>query len=492
MKILILHDLLPLTQIRRQTINQSFFFLKYRTGVDPVLHAYGDPIDDDLRNGDYDAIFLDASFLCWRWALPKHYVEAIEADYAWLAEHPAPKLAFPQDDYDRHAILDDWMVRWRVDTVFSPLRAFADVLYPRASTTATIRPFFTGFVDDVDLALANRRSLPISERPLDIAYRARPLPANFGELGQLKTRIAEAFLPVCEKLGLQHDISIDPNRTVFGDAWLDFLGSARYVLGTPSGSSVLDPHGEIAEGVAAYLADQPQASFAEISRACLPEEATRYNMEAISPRIFETALARSCQILIHGDYGPLEPGTHYIPVARDLSDIDEVAAGLGDHARAQRIADACHDLVRNSLSLHYRQAAADVEAAIAEAWSKRYHGSRRLPALRDASADESQQTELLLCAALRDRQRLVRSFGNELGRRTTGETMEISRMSEITYVLGHRWDRLAEHAAKGWKIAAEIPAPIAQSRDFITFEDASFKLLLSLGKKRILRRLRGG
>jgi len=193
MRILILHDLIPLRQLRRQLLNQTFFFLKYCSGIQPVLHANGDPIDESIKTGDYDAIFLDVSFLCWRWASPFELVEKFTEDYAWLADHPAPKFAFPQDDYDRHAVLDDWMIRWKVDSIFTPLPDFADVLYPRASKTAKIRPFLTGFVDDVDLAIADRSFLPIRERPVDVVYRARPLPANFGELGQLKKRIADAF-----------------------------------------------------------------------------------------------------------------------------------------------------------------------------------------------------------------------------------------------------------------------------------------------------------
>jgi hypothetical protein len=484
MRILILHDLIPLRQLRRQLLNQAFFFLKYCTGIQPVLHAYGDPIDESIKTGDYDAIFLDVSFLCWRWASPFELVEKFTEDYAWLADHPAPKFAFPQDDYDRHAVLDDWMIRWKVDSIFTPLPGFAEVLYPRASKTAKIRPFLTGFVDDVDLAIADRSFLPIRERPVDVVYRARPLPANFGELGQLKKRIADAFAPACERAGLKHDVTTDPERTIFGDQWLDFLGSSRYVLGTPSGSSVLDPRGDIAAAVAAYAREHPTASFDEIRQACIPPEATSHNMEAISPRVLEAALTGTCQVLVKGAYGPLEPGRHYIPIERDLSNIEQVIAGLSDHDRAQRIADDCRALIISSTTLHYRHAASAVEEAIRQAWRERGEPERPNLDPTEITGAAKEQIEQILHSGLRERQRLLHSLADDIARQMGIPTFTPDRYSDIGRVLAAYWNSLSQHAAS----AGAAPAA-GEGTGRPDLSGVPFGVLVQTMKDRILQRL---
>jgi hypothetical protein len=447
MKVLFLHDLMTVKSLRRQTVNQCFFFLKYRPETEAVLHAVGDPVSEAITACDFDAIFLDASFLCWRWAKPASVSEWFRRSYAWLATHPAVKLAFPQDDYDHQAVLDEWLSGWSVDVVFSPLPGFASLLYPALSRTGEIRPFLTGFVDDVDLAVAERVRLPIAQRPIDIAYRARPLPANFGELGLLKTRIAEMVAPAARAAGLACDISTDPADTIFGDDWLTFLGSSRYVLGTPSGSSVIDSHGEIGAAVAAYAQVHPDASFAEISAACVPSEAALHRMEALSPRVFETALTGACQILVRGEYGPLEPDRHYIPIEPDFSNVEAVIAGLGDHDRAQRIADDCLALVTGEQDLHYRSAADAVERAIIKRRAV-LTGTEPAPrerALRDMSAAEL--VERSVRSDLAARQQLLRGLSEQVAAATSGDPVHVNRFSDLATVVADRWGRLNRHAA---------------------------------------------
>ena len=98
MKILLLHDLMSARPLRRQLANQALFFAKYRPETEVVLHAVGDPADEALRGGDFDASFLAVSLLCWRWAKPVSVFEALLRDYAWVATHPAVKSA-PSDSF---------------------------------------------------------------------------------------------------------------------------------------------------------------------------------------------------------------------------------------------------------------------------------------------------------------------------------------------------------------------------------------------------------
>ena len=63
---------------------------------------------------------------------------------------------------------------------------------------------------------------------------------------------------------------------------------------------------------------------------------------AISPRVFEAALAESCQVLVPGHYlGILHANEHYIPLAGDFSNIAQVLDELHDWERAKQRIEAC-------------------------------------------------------------------------------------------------------------------------------------------------------
>src|SRR5438270_7854866 len=131
MKILIVHDVDLAKGLRRSTFNQSFWLPKYVQNNEFILHDFRDPITEEIRSRDIDAIILDTTFLCYRWLRPRSEYRQIREKYGFIADLPALKFAFPQDDYDHSAILDEWLDAWQVQTVFSPLAKFQKILYPR-------------------------------------------------------------------------------------------------------------------------------------------------------------------------------------------------------------------------------------------------------------------------------------------------------------------------------------------------------------------------
>lgn len=438
MKLLIIHDLPSTARLRRQTINQSFFYPKYRPGTEMVLHGVGEPFGRDLTEDHYDAIFLDPTLLAWRWARPRGTLSRILETYSWVANHSAPKFAFPQDDYDHQAILDDWLFSWNVDVICTPLATFKEVLYPKSLMKARIEPFLTGFIDDIDLKIGATFGSNLADRDLDVVYRARPLPANFGRLGQLKTVVAEMAAPKFQRAGFRTNISTDPSATIFGGQWLTFLGSSKYVLGSPSGSSVLDPVGEIGDCVAGYVSGHAGASFEEIYGNCVPDSAARHWMAAISPRCLEAALTRTCQVLVRGEYGPLEANRHYIAIEPDLSNLDEVVERMRNVDASQRMADACYELVTTDASLHYRHAADIVDRAL-----ERIHGeAKTAKSVGEAELSVEEIVERQIWSRLTEKQRLIRSAMDALGRGVTDDPIEVARFSEAIEVVGDRWHRL--------------------------------------------------
>jgi hypothetical protein len=67
----------------------------------------------------------------------------------------------------------------------------------------------------------------------------------------------------------------------------------------------------------------------------------------VSPRHFEAAALRSCQVLYEGHYsGTMEPLVHYIPLRKDFSNFDEVVERIRDGALRRELTDNAHrDLI---------------------------------------------------------------------------------------------------------------------------------------------------
>ena len=356
LKILILHANDDLTRVRRTSFNHAFCLLKYAPWNSYELHAFGQPITQRLRHERFDAVILDTTFLCWRWAAPREqYFDRLLRDYAFVADSDAIKIALPQDEYDHCSLLDEWLTEWQVDVIYSVCWEHRHVFYPKAAGQAEIVPGLTGFIDDADIAMMRRLARPFEARDIDVGYRARDLPPYVGRYGRLKAEIGERFLQASRGTGLRLDISLDTNDSLPGDRWLRFLGNCRFTLGCESGSSLLDPAGEIRRTSAAYLAAHSQASYDEVEAACFPGQDMVRIYSALSPRVFEAALAGTCQILVPGHYlGLLRPDQHYIPLASDGSNLAAVQAELSNWRAAKERAAACRAALLETDRLTYR------------------------------------------------------------------------------------------------------------------------------------------
>ena len=396
LRILILHSNLDLARTRRTSFNHTFCLLKYAPWNNYQLHAFGQPIPSELRHQHFDAIILDTTFLCWRWSNPRDEFNKLLRDYAFIADSEAVKIALPQDEYDHTALLDEWMVNWRVDLIYSVCYEHRDIFYPVSREHAEIVEGLTGFVDDADIALMRRLARPFEERAIDVGYRAKSLPAYFGRFGRLKAEIGRQFAQSFHGVGLALDISVDPDDTLLGDDWLRFLGNCRFTIGCESGSSLLDPVGDINHACAAYLAEHPGAEFEEIEAACFPGKDMRRIYSAISPRIFEAALAGACQILTPGRYmGILEPDEHYIPWERDGSNREAVLASLNDRPAARERVENCRAALLENDGLSYRGFVNGLLDRIERRLESRAGPSRRQTAKLEAPASAAERVHRL-------------------------------------------------------------------------------------------------
>lgn len=294
------------------------------------------------REGDFDAVLLHNTFLCFRWT--DWYFYRWKNYFSWIGQLDCRKLAICQDEFDHAALLDEWLFEWNVTDVLS---VFDDEhrppLYPIMHSRARFGDTYPGFIDVRAAEEIADQLPPREERPIDISYRARDLPYWFGSVGQLKRRIADVVRPRAEKLGFRCDISTHAKDTIVGKRWFDFLASSKAVIGCEGGCSAIDWRGEVRSQINSLVAIEPGMSFAEISRH-MPEGWDDYRFLAISPRHFEAAITKTCQILIEGDYnGVMHADVHYIPLAPDFSNLDEALLKLQDERLVREMVERTYE-----------------------------------------------------------------------------------------------------------------------------------------------------
>ncbi len=365
LKIGVFHALGDFSNVRKTSLNHCKYLERYQPDHDYFYHHIGDPVTPALTRMRFDAILFDVTFLCYRWVRPRTRFDEIYGQYQFLAKQDAVKLAFPQDEYDHGAVLDEWLEGYGVDVVYSVVWDAWDLMFPRTQRRAELLRGLTGYVDDADVEAMGKGARPFGERPIDVSYRARDLPPNFGRHGQLKAKLGERFGARAQGRGLALDLSNRLEDVILGDDWLRFLGSSKYVLGCEGGSSLWDPHGEMQDAVRAYVQAHPQAPYEEVEAACFAGQNREPPFSAISPRLFEVAAARAAQILVRAPYlGRLRPGEHYLSLEPDLSNVDEVVDQLGDAAHAQRMIEACHAELIAPDTYRYSRHAAEVMGKI--------------------------------------------------------------------------------------------------------------------------------
>src|SRR3990167_3469509 len=196
LNILILHRLGPV-HLAPLFLQRHVFSLKtYFPEHNYIYHDAHLPAPEYIKDASFDAIILDVTFLCARWAGETVY-NKIRAGFAFVRDSDAVKIAFPQDEYDCHRILDDWMCDWNVDVLYSVISSNWSLLYPR-----------------------------------------------FHQVGEIKWSIGTAFSNEAKKFSLKTDIVLGDEGTLLGRSWLDFINDCKFTLGANSGSSLLDPFGD--------------------------------------------------------------------------------------------------------------------------------------------------------------------------------------------------------------------------------------------------------
>lgn len=306
-------------------------------------------VPDWLLNCQFDLIIFDTNFAGQRWS--RNQFRKIKAKAASLKKMDAAKVLIPQDEFLNTDLLAEFVTEFGIDHVFTNLpehevgKVYNTV--DRAKTGFT--RVLTGYVSPTSVNRIDALAQENPAKPIDIGYRAAGFPW-FGRHGLKKIRIGEEAVNRAADSGLVLDIDIDQRteaQRLRGDSWLRFLLDCKYTLGSEGGTSIHDRDGSVRQRTEAFLADHPQASFEDVEAACFPSRDGELELFAVSPRHLEACATRTCQILVEGEYqGILEPGVHYLEVADDFSNLDEVLDLVKkDEVRAGMVERARRDII---------------------------------------------------------------------------------------------------------------------------------------------------
>lgn len=292
-----------------------------------------------------------------RWRLPRGRVDAVVLLHSVysnepylrgrllraVARRPEPKAWFLANEYKdmpaRMRFAEDAGVRLLVTQSTLPeVKALYEERLPGVTTVGIVNA-------GLDTELFVPRTPP-AERPIDIGYRSFAAPLYLGH--EERTAIADRVASAAT--GLRLDLSVDPADRMEPPAWAAFLDRCRAQLGCEAGTDFLELDDRSRDAVNAYLAERPDATFAEVYARFFRDYADAVSGRVLSGRIAEAAGTRTTQLLVEGEYGGyFRPGEHYIAVRKDFSNLADALEQLADRAHADEVAGRALEVAREEL-----------------------------------------------------------------------------------------------------------------------------------------------
>lgn len=300
-----------------------------------------------LDKTPWDIVIFTHSFTApWNRERYKDKIETIKQ----LDLGKSTKICFFQDEYFNTDLTNLFIEELGPDLIYTvaPESEWSK-LYP-AIPHEKLTQYLTGYIEEDDIGYAENLVKSLN-KDITLSYRTAypgPLMTALGEIGLLKYEVAEFG----KKLNLQgSDIQVGSGFLV-GEDWFKFLGRSKFILGVPSGANILDHDGSIAVEISklGLISRLELTQFLE-SKGLKQD----YNLEVISPRIFEAGLFDCCQILVEGTYNDiLKKDVHYIGINRDLSNLKEVKDKVSDEEFVKSIVQNFRNDILKNKQLHYR------------------------------------------------------------------------------------------------------------------------------------------
>lgn len=301
---------------------------------------------------ELDALLIHYSCIAfpYRYGLPISALSALK-----LNQFSGLKLAFAQDEQRAGYERLDFLRSVGINHLFSvaPENLY-NVLYPIRWRNFSISNLLTGYISEKHVQVS-LRNIPISDRPIDLAYRGRKLPDWMGLTGTLKGDIPKLLKDnLGKEVGnFQIDVSSEENSRIYGDKWFDFLLRSKVSIGTPSGSDYLDLWGRENEK---WVKNDKNVEFSL-------EAPLKANYNVISPRYFDYVAAGNLVALTKGSYSGIPNNKDFINIEIDMSDIKSVLQ-FSRSIVAQKIVDKAKLRVLSREDLKYSAYVKKVESII--------------------------------------------------------------------------------------------------------------------------------
>ena len=268
------------------------------------------------------------------------------------------KVAFFQDEYRYWPERAHLLNRYKVGCVYTCIEGeYFKETYWRYTKVPRLINYIPGYVSDDMVKWAGEATKADEERGIEIGYRGRQSYHYMGRAAREKHEIGTRFLELGSRLGLKMDIASEEDKRIYGRQWVEFLGNCRATLGVEAGVSIFDIDNVIIPQYQEMVAEKPDIGFEELyDKLLFQYDGKGIFYRTISPRVFEAAAVRTCQILFEGRYsGIVKPMVHYIPLKKDFSNFDEVIGMYGDVSFRRELTDnAYRDLIASG-KYSYRQ-----------------------------------------------------------------------------------------------------------------------------------------
>ncbi len=308
---------------RSTAVDHLFSFRRYGRGAQIYLNLAMRKVPTWMQSAEFDAVVYHTSFFSQRWG--EGTFEAGTKLAEPLRGVGRVRVALPQDEFMKTNLLTEFINEFEIDHVFTLAgesarsKIYAGVDRDRVGLSQVL----PGYLSDHTRKRIDRIVARTQERPIDVGYRAWPGAPWLGRHALLKGEVGSRTEEMAPAHGLTVDVSARDSEVFTGDSWFQFLASCKYTVGCEGGAGMHDPDGQIRIRTERFMAQHPDAGFDEIEAACFPGLDGNLDYFAIGPRHIEACATRTCQVLVEGDYqGVLRPEEHYIPVKRDLSDLD--------------------------------------------------------------------------------------------------------------------------------------------------------------------------
>ena len=146
MNVLILHQMGDPRYRIEAVRSLEYMIPENRPDLSCIIHDADLPFPEYLKSIEFNLIVLGPTFLCNRYS-PFNLKKVLKS-YDFIKHSNACKIALPQDDYDCSSLLDDWMVEWKIDRIYTVCPENWNVLYPKASKNIQIKLGYTGYISD--------------------------------------------------------------------------------------------------------------------------------------------------------------------------------------------------------------------------------------------------------------------------------------------------------------------------------------------------------